>query len=129
MINNPYQSYNNAQVMTATPGELTLMLYNGCIRFLKQAKAAMEQKQVQETNTNITRAQNIITELMSTLRMEYEISKNLMELYQFMQRHLLMASLKKESQKVQDIIELMEDLRNTWQEAVKLARIQAAASN
>ena len=125
MINNPYQSYNNAQVMTATPGELTLMLYNGCIRFLKQAKAAMEQKQVQETNTNITRAQNIITELMSTLRMEYEISKNLMELYQFMQRHLLMASLKK----VQDIIELMEDLRNTWQEAVKLARIQAAASN
>jgi flagellar protein FliS len=122
MINNPYQQYGNTQVMTATPAELTLMLYNGCIRFLKQAKQAMEQQQIEATNNYLLRAQNIINEFIVTLKMEYEISKNLYSLYDFMRFHLVQANIKKDPKKVQEVIDLVEELRDAWQEAMKIAR-------
>jgi flagellar protein FliS len=126
MVNNPYQSYSNTQAMTATPGELTLMLYNGAVRFLKMAKAAIEEKQIEASNNNLQKVQNIIVELMTTLNMDFEVSQNLWTLYDFMRNHLIEANLKKDPQLVQDVIELMEDLRNTWAEAVKLARTEKA---
>ncbi|MCX7569461.1 flagellar export chaperone FliS [Tumebacillus sp. DT12] len=129
MINNPYQTYHNTQAMTASPGELTLMLYNGVIRFLKQTKQAMEQENLTEMQTNMRRSQDIIHELMATLNPDIEMSANLFSLYEFMTRHLLNAQLKKDPALVQDVIELMEDLRNTWSEAIKATRGQAAAGN
>jgi len=127
MINNPYQTYHNTQAMTASPGELTLMLYNGAIRFLKQTKQAMEQENLTEMQNNIRRTQDIIHELMATLNPDMELSQNLFSLYEFMNRHLLNAQLKKDPALVQDVIELMEDLRNTWSEAVKATRGQTVA--
>jgi len=126
MVNNPYQTYSNTQAMTATPGELTLMLYNGAIRFLKQAKSAIEEKQIEQGNNFLLKSQNIIIELMTTLDMSYEVSQNLWDLYDFMRRHLVEANLKKDPRRVQDVIELLEDLRNTWAEAIKLVRAEKA---
>jgi len=127
MALNPYQSYNNASVMTASPGELTLMLYNGAIRFLKQAKTAIEQEDASQAHHFMTKGQDIIRELMATLKPEYEIGANLFNLYEFMLRHLLQATLKKDPAMVQDVIELCEELRNTWGEALKLTRTQNPA--
>jgi flagellar secretion chaperone FliS len=124
MMNNPYQTYNNTSVMTSSPGELTLMLYNGAIKFLKLAKAAIEGGNIQVTHQNMRRGQDILHELMATLNPDYEIAKNLMDLYEFMNRHLLQAQLKKSPEMVQEVIALLEDLRNTWSEAVKLAKMQ-----
>jgi flagellar protein FliS len=125
MLNNPYQTYHTTQAMTASPGELTLMLYNGAIRFLKLAKQAMESQNVQETHNSLCRVHDILHELMATLKPEYPISKQLMSLYEFMVRHLLQASLKKDPSMVQEVVELLEDLRNTWSEAIKIARSQS----
>lgn len=122
MMNNPYQAYNNTSVMTATPGELTLMLYNGAIRFVKQAKLAVADRNIEQTNYYTQKAQDILVELMSTLKMEYDVSGNLYQLYDFMNRHLLQANIKKSEQHFQEVIELLEDLRNTWAEAIKLSR-------
>ncbi|MGB8956628.1 MAG: flagellar export chaperone FliS [Tumebacillaceae bacterium] len=122
MINNPYQAYNNTSVMTATPGELTLMLYNGAIRFAKQAKQEIAEHNIEQINYYCQKAQAILVELMSTLKMEYDIAKELHRLYDFMYRHLLQANIKKSEPMIQEVIELLEDLRNTWSEAIKIAR-------
>jgi len=75
-INNPYQSYRQNAVNTASPGELTLMLYNGCLKFINLAKKAMDENNIEERNRNIQKAQSIIHELMATLNMDVEISQN-----------------------------------------------------
>lgn len=88
--------YQEEVIMTKPPEELTLMLYDGCIRFIKLAMQAIDEKKFDKANENIIKAENIITELMSTLDMQYEISKNLMSLYDFIYRWLIQANLKKE---------------------------------
>lgn len=119
---NPYQQYQQQSVMTATPGELTLMLYNGCIRFLKQAEQAIDQKNVQDANTNIIKAQKILTELMSTLDMDYDISKGLMPIYRFMYEQLVQANIKKDTKIINDVVDLVTGFRDTWAQAVKEAK-------
>ncbi|MGZ4107493.1 MAG: flagellar export chaperone FliS [Tumebacillaceae bacterium] len=122
MINNPYQQYSNTQAMTATPGELTLMLYNGAIRFMKQAITNMEEKKIAETHNYLLRTQDIYSELLSGLDMKNEISHQLAPLYDFMKRQLIDANFKKDVQMVREVLELTEGLRDTWAQAIKLAR-------
>jgi flagellar protein FliS len=129
MINNPYKAYSNAQAMTATPEDLTLMLYNGALRFLTKGMAAIDEKNIEQANTNILKVQDIVLELMSTLKMEYEVSANLMSLYDFMYRHLVQANVKKDKKSLEDVYELMEQLRDTWSEAMKIARKPAVGMN
>jgi len=123
----PHQTYSNTSVMTASPGDLTLMLYNGAIRFLKQGKTAMEQNNVQDTHHHITKVQAILNELMGTLNLEYEIGRELMSLYEFMHRHLLQGVVKKDPALLQEVMELLEDLRNTWNEMLKASRTPQVA--
>jgi len=78
--------YQQERIMTTPKEELTLMLYDGCIRFIKAAILAMDDKQYEKVNENIIKAENIITELMSTHDMKYEISNNLYNLYDFVYR-------------------------------------------
>ena len=71
---NAYNTYKQNSVTTASSGDLTLMLYNGCLKFLGKAKVAIEEKNIAERNINLQKSQAIITELMSTLNMNIEIS-------------------------------------------------------
>lgn len=123
-VNNPYQTYRQNQVNTASRGELTLMLYNGAIRFIKQASQAISDQQFDHANQMNIKAQNIITELIVTLNMDYEISHQLMRLYDFMKRRLIEANLKKDVEILTEVEELITDLRDTWAQAIKLAKIQ-----
>ncbi|ADQ45940.1 flagellar protein FliS [Caldicellulosiruptor kronotskyensis 2002] len=116
--------YQEEMIMTKPPEELTLMLYDGCIKFIKLAMQAIDEKKFDKANENIIKAENIITELMSTLDMQYEISKNLMSLYDFIYRWLIQANLKKDKKYLQEALEIVQDLRNTWAEAIKIARQQ-----
>ena len=93
-MRNPYQAYQNNAVNTASPGELTLMLYNGCLKFIGIAKKSIAEKNIQEKNTNIQKAQNIINELMVTLNPDMEISKQMMPLYDFVRTKLIEANVK-----------------------------------
>lgn len=121
-LNNPYARYKEQSVNTATPEELTLMLYDGCIKFINIAKIAIEEKDYQTAHNNIIKAENIINEFIVTLKMEYEVSKNLKELYIFYYNLLVEANLKKDITILEEVKEFLVDMRNTWKEAMILSR-------
>ncbi|MDD4504533.1 MAG: flagellar export chaperone FliS [Clostridiaceae bacterium] len=126
--NNGYKQYHQSLVNTATPQELTLMLYNGLVKFLKLAYQGMEEKNVEKVSNNIIRAQDIITEFISTLDFKYEVSNGLMLLYDYMNRSLLDANIKKDKEIIEEVIGYAEELRDTWSQAMKLARQQMAVN-
>ncbi|MGY6213030.1 flagellar export chaperone FliS [Cytobacillus firmus] len=121
-ISNPYQSYQQNSVNTASPGELTLMLYNGCIKFIHQAKKAIEEKNIEMKNTNIQKAQSIIQELMVTLNMDIEVSNNMMSLYDFMNRRLMEANIKNDASILAEVEGLVTEFRDTWKEVIQVNR-------
>lgn len=121
-VSNPYQSYQQNSVNTASPGELTLMLYNGCLKFIHQAKKAIEEKNIEMKNTNIQKAQSIIQELMVTLNMDIEVSKNMMSLYDFMNRKLMEANIKNDASILAEVEGLVTEFRDTWKEVIQVNR-------
>jgi len=119
---NPYQVYQQQSVMTAAPGDLTLMLYNGCLKFMGRAALAMEKKDIAGVNEALLRAQDILAELMSTLDMQYEVANNLFALYDFIYHTLVQANIKKDQVLLGQAMALVTELRDAWAEAVKMTR-------
>lgn len=124
VMTNPYQQYKQNVVNTSTPQELTLMLYNGLIKFLKLGVQSIEESNWEKSNTNIGRAQDILQEFMSTLNMDYEISNYLYSLYDFMYWRLVDANIKKDKVMVEEVVGFAEELRDTWAQAMKLAKVR-----
>ena len=120
--NNAYAKYKEQSVNTATPEELTLMLYNGCIKFINLAEVFIDEKNIEKSNINIIKAQDIIRELNLTLNMDYEISNNLRQLYTFVNERLLDANISKDKKALAEAKEIVTDLRDTWKEAMALSR-------
>lgn len=120
--NNMYQQYQQNSIMTASPEELTLMLYNGAIKFINLGKLHIENKEIEKANNAIKRAQDIIAELNNTLDMNYEISHNLGSIYTFILEKLLDANIKKDISFLDEVLPLIEEIRDTWKEAMKEAR-------
>ena len=114
--------YMEYEAMTASPEKLTLMLYDGAIRFMNQAVIHIGGKNTEKTNELLLRAQDIYTELMSTLDMNYEVSKNLYNLYDFIRNSLVQANIKKDPSLIREMISMTRDLRNTWEQAMQLAK-------
>ncbi|MEO4054192.1 flagellar export chaperone FliS [Solibacillus sp. CAU 1738] len=119
-----YNAYKQNSVTTASPGELTLMLYNGCLKFLTKSKKAIEDKDIQEKNTNIQKAQAIIAELMSTLNIDIEISKQMLPLYEYMNRRLVEANIQNDIHIIVEVEGLVTEFRDTWKEVLKITRQQ-----
>lgn len=122
---NPYQKYQHNSVMSASPEELTLMLFNGGVKFIRQGIDSIENKQLESAHKAIIRAQEIYAHLNDTLNGNVEISANLAGLYDFMLSHLAQANIKKDTAMLRQALELAEELRDTWQEAMQKARKQA----
>ncbi len=122
MAANPYKTYEQNSVTTASPGELTVMLYNGCLKFIGKAKSAMEQGKIEERNMNIQKAQNIIRELMVTLNMDYEVSKNMMSLYEYINQRLLEANIKSDPAPLTEVEGLVTEFRDTWKQVIQMNR-------
>ena len=125
---NAFNAYKQNSVTTASPGELTLMLYNGCLKFLTKAKQSMEVNNIEEKNYYIQRAQAIIAELMSTLNMDYDISKQMLPLYEYMNRQLIEANIKNDTAILDEVEGLVTDFRDTWKEVLKMTRQQQYAN-
>jgi flagellar secretion chaperone FliS len=122
LLNTAQQSYRNIQAATVPPGELTLMLYNGCVRFIKQAIANLDDRNYEQKNISLKKAQNIIDELIITLNMEYDISKQLRPLYLFIKQSLIEANIKNDNELLVNCLELSIELRDTWEQALKLIK-------
>jgi flagellar secretion chaperone FliS len=120
--NAAYQQYQNNMVNTASPQELTLMLYNGLIKFLNLSIQGIEEKSIEKASNNLIKSQNIIQEFMNTLNMKYEVSNGLLTLYDYMNSRLVEANIKKDIAIVEEIRGLAEELRDAWIQAMKLAK-------
>ncbi|MFJ8457771.1 flagellar export chaperone FliS [Lysinibacillus xylanilyticus] len=116
--------YKQNSVTTASPGDLTLMLYNGCLKFLHKAKLAIQDKKIQEKNTNLQKAQAIISELMATLNMDIEVSKNMMALYEYMNTRLVEANIRNDISIIEEVEGLVTEFRDTWKEVIRINRQQ-----
>ena len=123
-----YNAYKQNSVTTASPGELTLMLYNGCLKFLNKAKIAIQEKNVQEKNTNLQKSQAIIAELMSTLNMDIEISKQMLPLYEYMNHRLVEANIQNDVAIIEEVEGLVTEFRDTWKEVLRINRQQQYGS-
>ncbi|WP_027339040.1 flagellar export chaperone FliS [Halonatronum saccharophilum] len=121
LANNPYQKYKSTKYETASPEKLLLMLYEGGIRFAKRGKIAMEKKDIQEVNKSLQKVQQVINELMVTLNMDKggEISQNLYSLYEYINRRLIEANIKKDPLILDEVINLLTELKEGWEEASK----------
>lgn len=115
-----YQAYQNNAVKTASNGQLTLMLYNGCIKFINQAMKNIEIKNYEAKNTNIQKAQSIIQELMLTLDPEIELSEQLLLLYEYTNHQLREGNMKNDITFLQDALSFIKDFRDTWKEVLKI---------
>lgn len=121
-MNNPYQAYQQNSVTQSTPGELTLMLYNGCLKFLKQAKKGIEVKDIEMKNTNIQKAQNILRELMITLDMSVPVSKSMLALYEYMINRLMEANIQNDSTLIDEVAGYTTEFRDTWKQVIQINR-------
>jgi len=113
---NQLQAYQEASVTTADKGQLIVMLYEGAIKFLKLAQKQIETGNHEARNRYMIRAQDIITELNSVLDTEAggQIAKNFRQLYDFMYRQLLEANIRQDSAKIDEVINLLEELNAAW---------------
>lgn len=114
-----YDMYKKATVETVAPEKLLIMLYDGAIKNLDSACRKITEKDIPGAHSQIVKAQNIILELMSTLKMEYEISKQLLPLYEFYYKQLVQANVKKDTALLQQVKGYLVELRTAWDEAAK----------
>lgn len=117
---NPYQTYRKQAVTTSRPEELTFMLYQGLVKFIRLAKLELQNNRVEESHNNNLRAQDILSELMVTLKPGYEVSDSLLSLYDYMKSRLIEANISKKIEIVEEVEGLALELLETWSEAMKL---------
>lgn len=120
-------AYQRQQIMTASPEELTLMLYNGAIRFVTEAIQGVENKDVEKAHRACLRAQNIVYELMITTNTEYEIGKSWVALDEYIIHCLTQGNVKKDKELLEQAKSMLIEFRNVWVEAMKIARQAKAA--
>ena len=115
--------YKQNTVTTATPEELTLMLYDGAIKFMNIGKYSIENKDIERTHTSLMRAQDIINELKYSLNMDYEISEEIGRLYDFILSKLVDANIGKDITAIDEALEITYEMRDTWKEVMQLDKL------
>ncbi len=118
-----YAQYKNNKVNAASGPELTLMLYNGTIKFLNIASFAIENKDIQKAHTNIMKTEKIIDYLRNTLDMKYPVAQDFENMYSYIARRLVEANMTKDKEIVEEINEHMHAIRDNWIEVMKANHI------
>lgn len=130
MVNNAegYNAYLRSKVMTATPAELTLMLYEGAIKFVNKAIMSIEKDDVMGAHNNLMKTQRIIEELRASLDHKYPVAKEFDTVYEYILRRLVEANIKKDKDIVEEVLEHLRTMRDTWKEVMKNANAPQSAS-
>lgn len=118
---NGYAAYANSKIMTATPAELTLMLYDGAIKFCNIAIAGVEEKNIEKAHNNIVKVENIILEFQSTLNTNYPVAEEFNNVYSYLRRRLMEANFKKDKEILEEVLKHLRTMRDTWKEVMKLS--------
>ncbi|AWP25431.1 flagellar export chaperone FliS [Paenibacillus sp. Cedars] len=118
MQNAAQQQYLKVQVETASPGELTLILYREMVKLLQIAKQFYSQNQIEGMNAALHKVRAILNELIVTLNMNYDISKNLYQLYEFYSRHIAEFMIERNEKMLDETLEFAQGMAETWKQAV-----------
>ena len=121
-----YAQYNNSKVLTASPAELTLMLYEGAIKFCNVAIVAVEQRDIPKAHTNIVKVQRIIDYLRQTLDMKYPVAQDFENIYVYLSQRLVEANLKKDKEILEEIDMHLHSVRDTWKEVMRINQVKGA---
>jgi len=124
---NTASAYKTQQIMTASPEDLTLMLYNGALRFVTESIKALEAGNLPQSHQANLRAQDIVKEFMCTLNMDIELSKGMYQLYDYINFRLIQGNIKKDTVQLEEARGMLQELRDTWMQAMKLARAERMA--
>lgn len=117
-----YAAYANSKMMTASPAELTLMLYEGAIKFCNIAIMGIEEKDIMKAHKNIMKVEHIIEEFQSTLDFRYETAKDFNEVYTYLMRRLREANMKKDKEILEEVLKHLRTMRDTWKEVMRLSK-------
>ena len=124
MNQNRMSDYQRNAILTATPAELTLMLYEGAIKFCNLGKMAIEKGDVQKAHTNLKRAQDIITEFRITLDHKYPVWEDFERVYDYIYRKLVEANMHNDVEALDEALKYIREMRDTWKQVMKLAKTQ-----
>lgn len=122
MRQNPYAQYANNKVMTASPAELTLMLYEGAIKFCNIAIIGIEDGSIQKAHDNIVKAERIVQELKITLNHKYPVAKDFENIYNYLIRRLHEANMRKDKAILEEVNTHLRSVRDTWKEVMRRCR-------
>ena len=125
-IPNGYAQYNNSKILTASPAELTLMLYDGAIKFCNIAVLGIEQNDIQKAHSNIIRVQKIIDEFRNTLDRKYSVAEDFDRVYVYLLRRLYEANIHKDKEILEEVLTHLRSMRDTWVEVMKANRVKGA---
>lgn len=115
---NPYAAYNNSKIQTATPAELTLLLYEGAIKFTNIAIVEMEKNDVQKAHDNIMKTEKIIEEFQATLDHKYPVAKDFEAVYSYLLKRLFDANIRKDPEILEEVLRHLRTMRDTWKEVM-----------
>jgi flagellar secretion chaperone FliS len=121
-MQNPYASYQKQNIQFKSPGELTLMLYDGCLKFIRNGEKAIAAGEIEKRNENLIKAQNIIRELMITLKGESETAQHMMRMYDFILSRISDANIKNDQAPLKEAESFVKEFRDTWVEVIKQDR-------
>ncbi|MDO5572602.1 MAG: flagellar export chaperone FliS [bacterium] len=124
-MNGAYAQYNNSKILTASPAELTLMLYEGAIKFCNIAITAIEHKDVEKAHNNIMKTQRIIEEFQITLNHDYPVAKDFDVVYTYLLKRLMQANVKKDKDILEEVLKHLRTMRDTWKEVMRRSHTSA----
>ncbi len=119
---NGYQNYQKNKILTASPAQLTLMLYDGAIKFCNLAISGIEEGNIEKAHNNIKKVERIIEEFRATLNFKYEVANDFENVYKYIYDRLIEANIKKDKEILEEVLEHLRTMRSTWEEVMKRAR-------
>jgi len=127
MVNNGYNQYMRSKILTASKPELTLMLYDGAIKFCNMAVMCIEKKDIPGAHTNIKKTEAIIEEFLATLNYDYEVANDFKKVYEYVYDRLVEANLKKDTDILNEVLGHLRVMRDTWKEVMRTGNAQKTA--
>lgn len=118
-VQNPYEQYQKNKILTATPAEVTLMLYEGAIKFCNIAIMSIEQNDTEKAHVNIRKTQRIIEEFRNTLDRKYPVAEDFDRIYVYVLRRLFEANIKKDKEILEEVNMHLRSMRDTWKEVMR----------
>lgn len=116
---NAYAQYTNSRILTASPAELTLLLYEGAIKFGNIAVVKIEAGDIPGAHDNIIRVEKIIDYFRETLDMKYPVAQDFERIYVYLSQRLIQANLKKDKEIMEEVLTHLRSMRDNWKEVMK----------